>query len=62
MSRKRDKARKFKVYYFHGDYWSGQDEELDSVIIMADSESDAEQLFIKFYRGHGFSLGWIDEI
>lgn len=62
MSKRRERFRKFKVYYFRGDYWSSEGEELDFVVIAAESEDDAERIFMRDYKRRGLSLGWIDEL
>ena len=56
--RQREKLKKFKVYYFTGDYWSGKGEIRKQVTIMARSESEAEQIFKDQYPDKNF--GWID--
>lgn len=53
-----EKLKKFKVYYFTGDYWSSKGEIRKQIIIMARSESEAEQIFKDQYPGKSF--GWID--
>ena len=60
MNKKRKPLKKFKVYYFIGDYWSGKEETRRYRIIHARSESEAEQIFKKYYSYKNF--GWVDEI
>ena len=52
-------SRKFKVYYFTGDYFSFKGETRHSCIIEADSEVEAECIFKNLYPNRNF--GWIDE-
>lgn len=56
--------RKFKVYYFYGDWFSSKGEELGSTIVMARTEDEAERVFINLYqnRFNHRSVGWIEEI
>lgn len=56
---KDDKYRKYKVYYFIGDYWSSQGETRRCTTIRARSEEEAEDLFKLMYPIHNF--GWVDE-
>lgn len=60
MSKKHTSIKKFKVYYFTGDYWSGKDEKRHYRTIFARSESEAEHIFKREYSNKNF--GWIDEV
>lgn len=58
-----DKLRKYRVIYFIGDYWSTKGEKQMSMIIKARSESEAEQLFYKYYsNGKTNYFGWIERV
>lgn len=58
---KQDKLnKKFKVYYFDGDFFSSKGEKRRSVIVTASSEKDAEQFFKHSYSNHNF--GWVEEM
>ena len=61
MNQKRDKLKKFRVYYFIGDYFSSRGEEERSTIILARSESEAEQIFKRNPPKYD-SFGWIEEV
>lgn len=61
MNKKREKMKKYRVYYFVGDYWSSKGERRKSTIILARSESEAEKIF-KLYLSKDISFGWIEEI
>lgn len=61
MSKKREKMKRFRVYYFVGDYWSSKGEQRKSTIILARSESEAEQIF-KSHPSKDISFGWVEEI
>ena len=54
-----EKLKKFKIYYFMGDFWSGKGERRKSTIILARSESEAESIFKDQYSNCSF--GWIEE-
>lgn len=54
-----EKLKKFKIYYFTGDFWSGKGEHRKSTIILARSESEAEKIFKNQYSNCSF--GWIEE-
>lgn len=54
------KTKKFKVYYFTGDYFSAKGERRHYCIIEAEIEYDAEIIFKNLYPDRNF--GWIDEI
>ena len=54
-----EKLKKFKIYYFTGDFWSGKGERRKSTIILARSESEAESIFKDQYSSYSF--GWIEE-
>lgn len=60
MSKTKSKQKKFKVYYFVGDYFSSKGERRRYTIIVADSESDAEYIFKRSFANYNF--GWIEEI
>lgn len=60
MIKTKDKRKKFKVYYFVGDYFSSKGEQRRYTIIVADSESDAEYIFKRSFANCNF--GWIEEI
>ena len=55
-----EKLKKFKIYYFTGDFWSGKGERRKSTIILARSESEAESIFKDQYSSYIF--GWIEEM
>lgn len=59
MSSGKDKLKKFKVFYFVGDYFSSKGERRKWTVIVADSESEAERIFKKQFTN--FSFGWIEE-
>lgn len=60
MSKKKTKQRKFRVYYFKGDYFSSEGEERYSTVISAPNEQEAERIFKKMNPHYNF--GWVDEI
>lgn len=55
-----DKLKKFKITYFVGDYFSSAGEKQKTTILLARSESEAEEDFNRTF--HGCHLGWIDEL
>ena len=59
MSSGKSKLRKFKVFYFVGDYFSSEGERRTWAVIVADSESEAERIFKKQFANCSF--GWIEE-
>lgn len=61
MSKKREKLKKYRVYYFVGDYFSSRGEQRKSSVILAHSELEAEQIF-KLNPPRYDSFGWIEEI
>lgn len=52
-------AKKYKVYYFTGDFWSSKGEKRHCRIISAHSESEAEYIFKRNYSDRNF--GWVEE-
>lgn len=59
MNRK-DPLKRFRIYWFTGDYWSGKDEKRHYCIIPALSESEAEYIFKRDYPDCKF--GWVEEV
>ena len=59
MSSGKDKSKKFKVFYFVGDYFSSKGERRKWTVIVADSELEAERIFKKQFTNCNF--GWIEE-
>ena len=58
-----DKLRKYRIIYLIGDYWSSKGEKQMSMILMARSESEAEQLFKRYYsNGKTNHFGWIEKV
>lgn len=53
--------KKYRVYYFVGDYWSSKGEQRKSTVILAHSESEAEKVF-KDNSPKNYHFGWIEEI
>lgn len=62
MRQRREKLKKFKVYYFVGDYWSSSGEEERSVIIKARTEEEAKLIFKSEPPKPCDSFGWVEEI
>lgn len=62
MSSKKNNNKKFKVYYFTGDYFSSDGEEQHSIIIEARDEAEAEHLFKNLYRSPNVSFGWVERV
>lgn len=60
MSSDKSKLRKFKVFYFIGDYFSSKGEKRRYTIVLANSESEAEHIFKKQFFNCNF--GWIEEV
>ena len=60
MAKNKDKQKKFKVYYFKGDYFSSEGETRYFAIIYAANEREAEQTFKRMYPNYSF--GWIEEV
>ena len=60
MSSDKSKLRKFKVFYFIGDYFSSKGENRRYTIVLADSESEAEYIFKRQFFNCNF--GWIEEV
>lgn len=60
MSSDKSELRKFKVFYFIGDYFSSKGEKRRYTIVLADSESEAEYIFKKQFTTCNF--GWIEEV
>lgn len=56
-----EKMKKYRVYYFVGDYWSSKGELRKSTIILAHSESEAEKVF-KGISPKNYHFGWVEEI
>lgn len=52
------KQKKFKVYYFTGDYFSSHGETRGCEIIKADNEQDAERWFKSCFPERSF--GWVE--
>ena len=52
--------KKFKIYWFTGDYWSSKGEKRHCFVLGAHSESEAEYIFKRNYPDRHF--GWIEEI
>ena len=59
MSSGKDKTKKFKVFYFVGDYFSSKGERRKWTVIVADSESEAERIFKKQFTNCSFE--WVEE-
>ena len=59
---RREKLKKFRVYYFVGDYFSSRGEEEKSTIILARSESEAEQIVKNNPPRKYDSFGWVEEV
>lgn len=59
MSRK-EPLKRFKVYWFTGDYWSTEGEEQHCCVISAHSELEAEYIFKRSHSERSF--GWAEEI
>ena len=62
MASKKNNKKKFKVYYYTGDYFSAKGEEQHTMIVEADDEVDAERTFKHFYSQPGYSFGWVERI
>ena len=60
MSGTKDNLKKFRVYYFIGDYFSSKGENRRYTIVLANSESEAEYIFKKQFFDCNF--GWIEEV
>ena len=54
MSSDKNKLRKFKVFYFVGDYFSSKGERRRWTVIVADSEEEAEYIFKKQFTNCSF--------
>lgn len=52
--------KRFKVYWFTGDYWSTEGEKRHCCVISAHSESEAEHNFKRDHPDRNF--GWVEEI
>lgn len=52
-------SKRYRVYYFIGDFWSSQGETRKSMFIEADSEEDAERFFKQICPDYSF--GWVEE-
>ena len=61
MKQQNTKLKKFRVYYFIGDFWSGKGERRKSTIIMARTESEAERFF-KDQNRYNCNFGWIESL
>ena len=55
MSSDKSKLRKFKVFYFIGDYFSSKGEKRRYTIVLANSESEAEYIFKKQFFNCNFA-------
>lgn len=53
------KLKTYIIYYFTGDYWSGEGEKRHYCSLKAHSESEAERIFKQNYPNRNF--GWVDE-
>lgn len=62
MSKEHLKMKKFRVYYFVGDYWSSKGEQRKSTIVLAYSEAEAEKIFKTQIAPKDASFGWIQEL
>ena len=60
MATKKDKYKKFKVYYFKGDYFSSEGETIYTTVVSARDEADAEYFFKKLHPNCSF--GWVEEL
>lgn len=57
---KRQKLKKFKIFYFIEGKHAWDDEKRKSIIIYAESESEAEYFFKCEFQNCNF--GWVEEI
>ncbi len=57
---RREPLKRFKVYWFTGDYWSADGEKQHCYVVLATSELEAEYNFRRYYPD--CSLGWVEEI
>lgn len=62
MSKLHDDLKKFRIYYFIGDYWSSKGEQRKSTIVLARTESEAEKIFKKEITPRNANFGWIQEL
>lgn len=62
MRKIHDDLKKFRIYYFIGDYWSGKGEQRKSTIVLARTESEAEKIFKKEIAPKNANFGWIQEL
>lgn len=60
MSKNRDNVKKFRIFYFTGDYFSYEGEKQHSTVIRAETESEAIRTFKKMYPSYSF--GWAEQI
>lgn len=60
MANKKQKMKRYKVYYFTGDYFSSVGEVRHYTLIEANNEHDAEYIFKKIYPNYSF--GWIEKL
>ena len=58
--KKKHKPKKFRVYYYIGDYFSSKGEERRSTVIYTDSEVEAELIFRSNHPEYSF--GWAEEV
>lgn len=56
-----EKVKRYRVYYFVGDFWSSEGEKRKSTVILAHSELEAEKIF-KNTASKNFNFGWAEEI
>ena len=54
------KQKKFKVYYFTGDFYSSNGEERHVVTVEARDEAEAEFIFKNFVSQPNDSFGWVE--
>ena len=62
MSKLHGDLKKFRIYYFIGDYWSSKGEQRKSTIVLARTELEAEKIFKKEFAPKNTSFGWIQEL
>lgn len=60
MSKNNDALKRYKIYWFTGDYWSGKDEKRHYQVVSAHSDSEAERMFRMSHPDCNF--GWVEEI
>lgn len=60
MNKHNDTLKRYRIYWFTGDYWSSKGEKRHYQIVSAHSDLEAERMFKLAHPDCNF--GWVEEI